>query len=147
MRQEDYASFDPREKQDLDESEIGIKRDDLDAVGLLYQCIKELFMEQNPDKDEILLEQFDDHVKHVMHDLSSKLTENEELPFKLIQVLKVSLIRILFNNLSKAKYALYEICFIKIIEFIANLDPRLSSILEGLHDAHAIIFKDLASII
>ena len=116
----------------MDESEIGIKRDDLDAVGLLYQCIKELFMEQNPDKDEILLEQFDDHVQHVMHDLSSKLAENEDIPLKLIQVLK-------------AKYALYEICFIKIIEFIANVDPRLSSILEGLHDAHAIIFKDLAS--
>jgi len=131
-RQEDYASFDPREKQDLDESEIGIKRDDLDAVGLLYQCIKELFMEQNPEKDETLLEQFDDHVKHVMHDLSSKLAENEETAFKIVQVLK-------------AKYALYEICFIKIIEFIANMDPRLSSILEGLHDAHAIIFKDLAT--
>lgn len=88
-RQEDYASFDPREKQDLDESEIGIKRDDLDAVGLLYQCIKELFMEQNPEKDETLLEQFDDHVKHVMHDLSSKLAENEETAFKIVQVLKV----------------------------------------------------------
>ncbi len=25
------------------------------------------------------------------------------------------------------------------------MDPRLSSILEGLHDAHAIIFKDLAT--
>jgi len=131
-RQEDYASFDPREKQDLDESEIGIKRDDLDAVGLLFQCIKELFNEQSHNQDEVLLQQFDDHVEHVLHDLRSKMTETDDIPFKLIQVLK-------------AKYALYEICFIKIIEFIANVDPRLSSILEGLHDAHAIIFKDLAT--
>lgn len=89
-KHEEYASFDPREKQDLDENDIGIKRDDLDAVGLLFQCIKELFNEHNPDKDETLLEQFDDHVKHVMQDLGSKLAENDESRNRMVQVLKVA---------------------------------------------------------
>lgn len=90
-RNEDYASFDPRDKHETEteENDIGIKRDDLDAVGLLYQCIKELHMEQNPEKDDLLLEEFDDHVKHVMQDLSMKLAEKHQGAFKLVQVLKV----------------------------------------------------------
>ena len=44
----------------------------------------------------------------------------------------------------KAKYALYEICFMKLIDFSTTIDPRLTTILEGIHDAHAMIFKDMS---
>lgn len=71
---------------------MGIKRDDLDAVGLLYQCIKELFHEHSPNSDDSLLEQFDEHVSHVLQDLSAKLTETQLTAIKTIQVLKVILL-------------------------------------------------------
>jgi len=35
---------------------------------------------------------------------------------------------------------LYEICFRKVIVHINAIDPRISSILEGIHDSHALIF-------
>ena len=32
----------------------------------------------------------------------------------------------------------------KLIDFTTTIDPRLVSILEGIHDAHAMIFKDMS---
>ena len=34
----------------------------------------------------------------------------------------------------------------KIIDFSTTVDPRFVSILEGIHDAHAMIFKDMSGI-
>ena len=45
----------------------------------------------------------------------------------------------------QAKYALYEIIFSKIIEYVGGVDPRVSSILEGIHDAHALLIKEITS--
>lgn len=39
---------------------------------------------------------------------------------------------------------MFEICFAKIIDFLANADPAIAQILQTLHDSHALIFKDLS---
>ena len=69
-----------------------------------------------------------------MYDLSLKLEPN--LASHLVN-----------TNILKAKFSLYEICFQKIIEFITQVDPRISSILEGIHDSHSLIFKELPNLI
>ena len=111
-------------------NDVSLKPEDLEAVAVLYDCIRDLHKEQDQDSDKVLAEQFDTHVRNVMSDLCQKLnTRADQLTMQ--------------GHVLKAKYALYEICFSKTIEYIGNIEPRLSSILEGIHDAHALIFKDM----
>lgn len=49
------------------------------------------------------------------------------------------------THILKAKYALYEINFSKIIAFLNTVDPRIVQIFETIHDVHALIFKDMSS--
>ena len=71
------------------EEEVGLKQEDLEAVGVLYDCIRELFKEQRPDKDKSLAEEFDDHVKNVMYDLSNKLAQKNSTIIQNTHVMKV----------------------------------------------------------
>ena len=48
-------------------------------------------------------------------------------------------------NKKKAKYALYEICFSKFLEYLSTINSKIGNIFENLHDAHAIIFNDMSS--
>lgn len=114
--------------------EITLKQEDLEKVAIIYDLIRELQREFDPDLDKTLADQFDDHVKNIMFDLSSKL--KNELPSYLIN-----------TNITKAKYALCEICFMKVIDFSTTIDPRFVNVLEGVHDSHAMIFKEMSSII
>lgn len=86
--QQDYASFSNQDNQEA-EMDLGLKSDDLEAVAVLYDCIRELFKEQTPDKDHLLAEQFDDHVQHVMHDLNIKLNQRDSRNIMQTNVLKV----------------------------------------------------------
>jgi hypothetical protein len=47
----------------------------------------------------------------------------------------------------KAKFALYEICRVRVLEYISNIDPRITSILEGIHDNYALSFKALIDMV
>lgn len=69
-----------------------------------------------------------------MYDLSTKLQPNLES-------------HLVNTHILKAKYSLYEICFNNIIAFIKQIDPRISSILEGIHDSHTLIFKEIPNLI
>lgn len=53
---------------------------------------------------------------------------------------------IINTHIINAKYSLYEICFIKMIDYLANADPNVAQILRTIHDTHASIFKDLTRI-
>lgn len=68
---------------------MGLRSDDLEAVAVLYDCIRELFKEQNPDKDNLLADQFDEHVQHVMRDLTVKLNSKDSKAVMHTNVLKV----------------------------------------------------------
>lgn len=94
--QQDYASFSNKDQRDED---LGLNSDDLEAVAVLYDCIRELFKEQDPNKDAVLADQFDEHVKHVMQDLTNKLNSKESKNVMQTNVLKV-LISMIFSNSS-----------------------------------------------
>lgn len=68
-----------------------------------------------------MADQFDNHVKAVMMDLSVKIQNNPDQT-------QVN------NNVLKAKFALYEICFVKSIDLLNKFDPRVVNILQTLHD-------------
>ena len=110
-----------------------IRQDDLEALSILYECIREVQKEVNPEKDHLLVEQFDEHVRNILFDLNTKLDDqnNGVLLSKSMTI--------------KAKYALYEICFSKFMDFLDGVDHRLANILESLHDSHALIFKEMSS--
>lgn len=88
-------AFQPREaspfKKDssTNEEEIGLTTEDLKAVALLYDGVRELIREQNPEKDNSLAEQFDEHVKYIIRDLTTKLNSKDSRAIKQTNVLKV----------------------------------------------------------
>jgi len=49
------------------------------------------------------------------------------------------------THIVRAKFALYEICFSKLIDYVGTVDSRIGHVLEGLNDNHAFIFKDMSS--
>lgn len=95
--------------------EITLKQEDLETVAILYDQVRELFRETNTGNDKDLADEFDNHVKVVMMDLSMKLKENNN-DF------------LINNNVLKAKHELFEICFVRTIELLHKVDPRIVSI-------------------
>ncbi len=83
------------------EEELGLKQEDLEAVGVLYDCIRELFKEQRPDKDKFLAEEFDDHVKNVMFDLSNKLAQKHPTIIQNSHIMKVLVFPLILDPLGK----------------------------------------------
>lgn len=106
-QQQDYASFSNKDNQDL-EGDLGLKSDDLEAVAVLYDCIRELFKEQNPEKDHLLADQFDEHVKHVMHDLTIKLNSKDTK-----NIMHTNVLRVICFSISNSKYYLGQIRFVR----------------------------------
>ncbi len=47
----------------------------------------------------------------------------------------------------KSKYTIYELCFSKLIAFAENIDNLMYNSLVSIHDSHAIIFKQMSSIL
>lgn len=80
---------------------------------MTFDSIRELFRQNNPSIDQRLADEFDKHLKSVMLDLSGKLKQT--LPDSIVN-----------THIIKAKYALFEICFAKIIDFLANADPAIA---------------------
>lgn len=110
-----------------------LKQEDLESLSNVYDAIRQIHKEINPEGDLALAEQFDEHVKNILFDLNAKL-EDPNIEVAISKSLTV-----------KAKYALYEICFSKFMEILDGIDPRLANILESLHDSHALIFKEMSS--
>lgn len=110
-----------------------IKQEDLETLSSLYDSIRQIHKEVSPENDNVLAEQFDEHVRNILYDLNSKLED---------QTINVSSSKSLTI---KAKYALFEICFSKFMEYLEGMDQRLAIILESLHDSHALIFKEMSS--
>jgi len=157
ISRDDYASFDPREKQEktqqvpppqqrpsvpiqsgeekkrnsIDENEIGMRQEDLEGVGTLYDCIRELYKEKGINKDEKLVEEFDEHIKNVMNTLTAKLYSSLKS-------------RIVYSaHVMKAKFSLYDICFSKIIDYCGTFDDKLQAVMDGIHTSHMVLFDEV----
>ena len=53
--------------------EITLKQEDLEGVAIIYDLIREVQREFDSELDKSLADQFDEHVKNVVFDLSNKL--------------------------------------------------------------------------
>ena len=72
-----------------DQREPALKPDDLEAVAVLYDCVRDLYKEHDESSDKILAEQFDTHVRNVMSDLGQKMNAKNEPIMANSHVLKV----------------------------------------------------------
>ena len=89
QKNNNQESFADNDSQDNYDNDLGLKSDDLEAVAVLYDCIRELFKEQDSNKDHTLADEFDEHVKHVMHDLTVKLNSKDSKSVMQTNVMKV----------------------------------------------------------
>jgi len=74
--------------------EITLKQEDLEGVAIIYDIIRELQREFDNDLDKSLADQFDEHVKNVMFDLSNKL--KPDLPAHLVNT-NITKVKISFS--------------------------------------------------
>ncbi|EEH11761.1 EF hand protein, putative (macronuclear) [Tetrahymena thermophila SB210] len=114
--------------------EITLGKEDLVTLAQTFDQIRELYRQNNPSIDQRLAQSFDQHVKSVMEDLSTKIEQKSNE-------------HITNTHIIKAKYALYEICFAKLIDYVANADSNIADVLQKIHDAHAIFVSEMSSII
>jgi len=88
-----------------------------------------------PEVDDQLSKELDEHIKNVMIDLGVTVTGNNMHP------------AIVATHNLKARFALEELSFCKIIDYTKLVDPRLSELLEAVHDSHAKIFRNIVDVI
>ena len=74
-----------------DPGDPNLKPDDLEAVAVLYDCVRDLYKEQDENSDKVLAEQFDTHVRNVMNDLGQKINTKNESAVANSHVLKVNI--------------------------------------------------------
>ena len=64
-----------------------ISQEELEVLANLYDQIREVQKELNPDIDESLTQQFDAHVKNILTDLNSKMSsQSNEYNLKMYSV-------------------------------------------------------------
>ena len=64
-----------------------ISQEELEVLANLYDQIREVQKELNPDIDESLTQQFDVHVKNILTDLNSKMSsQSNEYNLKMYSV-------------------------------------------------------------
>lgn len=115
-------------------NEFKIKNEDLENVAALYDCMKILMVKDDKVKSNKMTEQLESHIKQIMVDLGLTIKPSMHPSIKAT------------HNL-KARFALYEIVFAKLIEYSKNRDPEVSEVLEELHDSHSFIFKGMLDVI
>ena len=115
-------------------NEHKIKNEDLENVAALFDCVKLLILENTNLDTNSLEEQLKSHIKKIMVDLQLTLKPSMHPSIKAT------------HNL-KARFALYEIVFVKLIEFAKIQNPKVGEVLEELHDSHSYIFKGLLDVI
>lgn len=116
------------------EQDYKIKNQDLENVAALFDCVKLLMVDGNPQLSNEFSEQLENHIKQIMVDLGLTIKPNMHPSVKAT------------HNL-KARFALYEIIFAKLIDHTKQTQPEVSEVLEELHDNHSMIFKGMLDVI
>lgn len=72
-----YFKYNKCKKETLEKNTSkGVKSEDMEALANLYDLIREIQKDMDPEIDKILTEEFDEHVKNIILDLNSKLNKN-----------------------------------------------------------------------
>ena len=109
--------------------ELDLKPEDLEQIAVLYDSIRGVRRRLHKDQDKALAEDFDQHLKTVMFELSDSL--KSDLPVYLKNA-----------NILKAKISLFDICFTKANEYLRMGDADTGSIFDRIQDGHTSIFKE-----
>jgi len=111
-----------------EENKTNIPLDELEKVAILYDSIRDLHKKNNPEKDQELARDFDQHLQRVMKNLYQSV-QNANVPDNIKKV-----------NGFKAKYDLYDICLTKLILLMEDQGDETSQILREIHSGvHNII--------
>lgn len=74
QKSNEIPNFDQKKKiSSRTKEDITLKQEDLEGVAIVYDIIREVQREFDSELDKSLADQFDEHVKNVMFDLSNKL--------------------------------------------------------------------------
>lgn len=107
---------------------------DLEEIAIIYDDIREVYKKSKYFVDKELAEEFDKGVDHIMNELSNKLSgaSGEE---------EVN------SSIVGCRYALIDLCFVKIITYFYHFDKNIASIIERIHDYIAESFKSMSEIL
>lgn len=114
--------------------EFSITNEELEDMASVFDCVKLLVVEGDPSRKNEMGSMLEEHIKRIMVDLG--LTINKSMH----ESVKTT------HNL-KAKFALYELIFVQLIEYTRETAPRISEILADLHDTHSNILNSLIDVI
>lgn len=98
-----------------------IQLDELEGIAICYDTIREIHKKRNPERDQELARDFDQHLQRVMKNLSQTV-QNANAP----QSIKT------INGL-KAKYDLFDIWLLKLNELVTADNPETGQILSDIH--------------
>lgn len=121
-------------KQKQSSSVMKLNEQDLEHIAVIYDDIRELFKRSKYYVDKELADEFDRGVDAIMSELSNKLgaaAGEEEVNSSIIS----------------CKYALIDLCFIKLITYFYHFDKSIASIVERIHDSIAESFKSFSDIL
>lgn len=114
-----------------------LQLDELEGVAMLYDTIRDIHKKKNPEKDQELAHDFDQHLQRVMQKLGQTFQSASTS-----QTVKTA-------NALKAKYDLYDISLSKLNELIEMENPEIGQILGDIHGGiHSIIssFYDISMV-
>jgi hypothetical protein len=107
---------------------------ELEEIAVIYDDIREVYKRNKYFVDRELADEFDKGVDNIMAELSNKLAASageEEVN----------------SSIVSCRYALIDLCFVKLITYFYHFDKNIASILERVHDIMAESFKNMNDIL
>jgi hypothetical protein len=111
-------------------SDLAITQQDLEAVAALYDQIRAIYKQKNPQLDASLHDAFEKYIKVVMSELAQKVVDQ---PRAVVDVLVLV-----------TQYKLYQLCAQKICAFVRMFSPDAASVLNELFGKQEGMYTDLA---
>ena len=133
---------DGADQQQFDDfpEENELRSQDLENVAIVYDQIRGLRRKAEHNIDKKLAEEFDQHLKNIMYDLSVSLQEIQDDQREDKEVLKKKIIL-------QTKKSLIGMCFNKIIEHLARTDKEAYEIFKQLHRLDDRLFDSSMNVI
>lgn len=114
--------------------DLSLKQEDLEKVAILYDDLRSLWREIEPRGDKKLAEYFESNIKSVMTELNS--IHQQDLASHLQHCYSL-----------KAKWAFFNICQDKAMQYIRRNSKKLASIFQEIHNSYINLFENAVSLI
>lgn len=108
-------------------SSPSISQEELEKVANIYEQIREMYRERDPDADAGLAEALENHLRVSMTELYDRLAE--DLPGVILDV-----------YVNRAKNSLYQLCSTKLYEYVKHTDINVAELLVQIHQEQQDLF-------